>query len=476
MAEANAEENFDYRPYTLPHGTPEWDNIKKFLTDLKNMESLEQLTHIMGSLLHVAKVNQDPRAAAEFSDDEENNEQDLQSDIAAGKNVGKPFYVEGLLLSGASLYKFYPNLKFTELLQNIAQIALDIESLFKESTLNGFAAGDSGSISFSRAQVRCMNAHAFFGTLRYKYWPRADYTVTFSDLFPSTGTVAGARVQCILSYFYETLHSDFSPDEVVTYTRRRPKSTPKWKNCSQKFNEVKVFADTLIEDQPASCQLDFANEHLHIASIIASATQEEVVFSIRPECFPAMLFMDSMDELDSIILSNVQRYCTYSGYSSSFTFTGPFTKRNEEQEVHVLAIDAVLNIYQKQFEEDKLLRDLNKAYSGFSFDYPDEWISTGMWGCGVFNGDPVLKFMQQMMVAAVCDKKMFYSCYLNEELTAKLQELGDYMQKNMKVSDVWKLMRRYPGKGKFSTYVFEKIGLEAPEVRERTLADSCTIS
>ena len=38
---------------------------------------------------------------------------------------------------------------------------------------------------------------------------------------------------------------------------------PDWANCTTSFEnvDVQVFADTLIEDQPASCHIDFANKH-----------------------------------------------------------------------------------------------------------------------------------------------------------------------------------------------------------------------
>ena len=49
-----------------------------------------------------------------------------------------------------------------------------------------------------------------------------------------------------------------------------------------------ITADKRIEDSEASAHVDFANAKIHIGCIIASATQEEVLFSLRPEllvCF-----------------------------------------------------------------------------------------------------------------------------------------------------------------------------------------------
>merc|ERR1719242_1504243 len=163
-----------------------------------------------------------------------------------------------------------------------------------------------------------------------------------------------------------------------------------------------------------------------------------------------------MKPAEAIIMANTHRYCTYKGYGHTFRFTGPYRDRLTEQPVQVLAIDAIINIYLQQFLEHKMLRDLNKAYAGFSYpEYADDWISTGMWGCGAFNGDPVLKFLQQMMVAAECNKKMYYSCYLNENLTSQLQQLGELLQNSdIRVKDVWKLCTDFrENHGKFYKYI-----------------------
>merc|ERR1719492_586266 len=99
------------------------------------------------------------------------------------------------------------------------------------------------------------------------------------------------------------------------------------------------------------------------------------------------------------MLRNVRRYCRYKGYGRTFRFNGAFEEQDRinEGDRHILAIDAVINWHNKQYGKEQILRDLNKAYAGFSMATGDDsWISTGMWGCGAFNGDPVLKFLQQM--------------------------------------------------------------------------------
>jgi len=64
------------------------------------------------------------------------------------------------------------------------------------------------------------------------------------------------------------------------------------------------------------------------------------------------------------------------------------------------------------------LRELNKAYVGFVSDNLDvdsaekrKDIATGKWGCGVFGGDPQLKFMIQWLSASRAGRKMKFYCF-----------------------------------------------------------------
>mmetsp|Transcript_40271 Transcript_40271/g.64718 ORF Transcript_40271/g.64718 Transcript_40271/m.64718 type:complete len:81 (+) Transcript_40271:1650-1892(+) len=43
-----------------------------------------------------------------------------------------------------------------------------------------------------------------------------------------------------------------------------------------------------------------------------------------------------------------------------------------------------------------------------------------MWGCGVFMGDPLLKYLQQAMAAAQVDRKLHFSTFGNKKQVAVL--------------------------------------------------------
>ena len=47
----------------------------------------------------------------------------------------------------------------------------------------------------------------------------------------------------------------------------------------------------------------------------------------------------------------------------------------------------------------------------------------GNWGCGMFGGDPIHKFVQQICAAALAGVKLEYSTFKDEPLAAQLGEI-----------------------------------------------------
>ena len=50
--------------------------------------------------------------------------------------------------------------------------------------------------------------------------------------------------------------------------------------------------------------------------------QEEIRFSVCPECLPSLLFFPVMAPTEAIIITGVQQFAKYSGYSMSFRYNG----------------------------------------------------------------------------------------------------------------------------------------------------------
>lgn len=135
---------------------------------------------------------------------------------------------------------------------------------------------------------------------------------------------------------------------------------------------------------------------------------------------------------DCIVLKGPEKYSNHTNYGRDTQFTGTFydkTPRTEDGEDFkkvILAIDAT--DYSKknfaQFKQEEILRELNKAYSGFLNGAGEKGkIATGNWGCGAFKGNSHLKALIQVMAASQvgCDELLY--CTDNDGFRVKLAEV-----------------------------------------------------
>lgn len=61
-----------------------------------------------------------------------------------------------------------------------------------------------------------------------------------------------------------------------------------------------------MEESDAFYQVDFANKYLQIHQNIPSLTQEEVIFTIRPDIYPALLISDMLNDNEvNIFIFNI---------------------------------------------------------------------------------------------------------------------------------------------------------------------------
>ena len=125
-----------------------------------------------------------------------------------------------------------------------------------------------------------------------------------------------------------------------------------------------TFGDMRIEDLPgAMCHVNFANKKLALG-IIPSCTQEEILFCFRPEMYVAILVVETLRDDESVVFRGCHRMVQYSGYLGTFQFEGDFVEAPNVAEV--VAIDALVNFGGLESTMGGLVRDVTKAYIGFS--------------------------------------------------------------------------------------------------------------
>ena len=105
-----------------------------------------------------------------------------------------------------------------------------------------------------------------------------------------------------------------------------------------------------------------------------------------------------------------------------------------------MAIDAIK--FRKgsydQFHQEAIDRELMKAYAGFSSEKVEARIITGGWGCGVYNGDILLKIIIQW-IAASMSKKSLVICPFGNNKTLNKSGLVKMLQDHS-VGSVYSLL------------------------------------
>ena len=185
----------------------------------------------------------------------------------------------------------------------------------------------------------------------------------------------------------------------------------------------------------------------------SGCVQEEIRFIISPELICSLLFTAEMKDNECIIVKGSERYCNYSGYSSSFDFNGPYHDNssidveNNCLNSFVVAIDALQFVYKRenQYSRKAIKRELDKAFCGFAksvFDKEGEElipIATGNWGCGVFGGFFDLKVLIQLMAAAHAGRSVKYFTFKEPGLSSAIKDIHQYLiQHKLTVSQVYK--------------------------------------
>lgn len=285
-----------------------------------------------------------------------------------------------------------------------------------------------------KEQAACLLAHMFLcSNIRHSFKkpipiPR-DMNFLHWYSTAKADPVSESKIKCILNYFTR-LATEGIPDQDIVFQRLRINtkihgkcSYKDWLNLEQDFKDVEVVYEGKIEDAENAIEIDFANKFLGGGVLRHGMVQEEIMFTVAPECLIGLLFNYVMEEPEAILIQGTQTYCAYKGYAKSFAYTGNFVDTKPLSEVNprifnreIVAIDAIpfKEDPARQYDSKFIIREINKAYVGFSagidLSKTRKCISTGRWGCGVFKGDPQLKFLLQWIAASRANREMkFYS-------------------------------------------------------------------
>ncbi|CAI9268918.1 unnamed protein product [Lactuca saligna] len=302
----------------------------------------------------------------------------------------------------------------------------------------------------------------------------------FATLYDNYNEKQESKIKCIIHYF-ERIHSSM-PRGNVSFERKvladnhnlnyipYPK-VESWSKSVVSLCLFEVCSSGLIEDtSKEALEVDFANKYLGGGALTKGCVQEEIRFMISPELIAGMLFLPSMADNEAIEVIGVERFSKYTGYASSFRFSGDFmdTKDIDMMKRHktrIIAIDALVNPGERQYRHEFLLREINKAFCGFcdssksekyeklfkddensdvKFEEDEIGIVSGNWGCGAFGGDPEIKAILQWLAASQALRPFMVYYTFSMEALETLEKVTKWiMLHKWNVGDLWNMVMEY---------------------------------
>ncbi|CAD8100734.1 unnamed protein product [Paramecium sonneborni] len=315
-----------------------------------------------------------------------------------------------------------------------------------------------GIFQFTRKEIYQFLSLAFFGLLKNQL-----------GRFPSPCNLTyileerTEKVKCYLHYFMKA--NEEQENEIVTieritfnqnyhihqffpkYQENTSLDLQQWSNCNKNLKNIE-FVDQYIEEQQDSLLVDFANKYIGGGVLYSGCVQEEILFTIMPENIIAVLFCEVLKNNEVVIVKNTIRYSDYNGYHYTFQFVKRAPKNLNQ---NILVLDAQNYKYNpmRQYQPDEILREINKAFIGFSLQQQAEEkeflmpISTGKWGCGAFKGDCELKTLIQLIAFSASIKredqqrKMIFSTFKDKKMQSFKRDLDDIIQKYKNIGNLF---------------------------------------
>ncbi|CAH2059872.1 unnamed protein product [Thlaspi arvense] len=365
---------------------------------------------------------------------------------------------------------------------------------------------EAGIVFLSQELIAALLACSFFCLFpevnrRLKHLQRINFDDLFSFPYMGHCTKQENKIRCLIHYFERICRC--MPTGFVSFERKvlpqhyNPHyvSCPEvdyWATSSTPLCTVEIHTSGAIEDQTGEAlEVDFADEYFGGLTLSYDTLQEEIRFVINPELIAGMIFLPRMDANEAIEIVGVERFSRYTGYGPSFQYAGDYTDKKDldalrRRKTRVIAIDAIPNPGSTQYKPDALLREVNKAFSGYlhqckyqidgpetKYTHPEAsssvrissatarqvvessqrlcidheekiGVATGNWGCGVFGGDPELKIMLQWL--AISQARRPFMSYYTFGLQA-LRNVNQVMEKvasqKLTVGDLWSKLVEY---------------------------------
>ena len=382
--------------------------------------------------------------------------------------------------------------KFIKYYKELQKLALNLENVLPEK-IRLLKKGTNGKNELTRKEAALIFLLSFFNFIdieQEKKCDRNQFTVYQVLSFSRNTEFEFGR--CFLNYLtiIGKWLSENNPilEEKIIYirgTRRFSKDIYKEK---KNLCDIKIYEKGSLFDGDASFCIDFANKYIGGGVLEGGCVQEEILFAIEPEAIVSMFFMEVMGDNDAIRIDNTIQYSNYLGYGHTFEFEKSAINDDLKniKKTKFIAIDASVQFSSKHgiIDKNEISRDTYKAFVGFNLaNYKIEpnntnnekeeknknkkeknkeqkeekeniknngiSIATGNWGCGAFNGDHELKFLQQWVAASFAGiERLDYYTYNSEKMKFVIKKLEQIKEKYENANNLYKdLLTKHFGEG-----------------------------
>ncbi|KAK7307991.1 hypothetical protein VNO77_41532 [Canavalia gladiata] len=397
-----------------------------------------------------------------------------------------------------------------------ADMVIDGEGTIVKTSLRLLDSQQAGIVFLSQELIAALLGCSLFCLFpvsdRYvKHLPMINFDELFASLYDDYSQKQENKIWCLVHYF-QRIRSDM-PKGVVSFERKVLPfendyvhiSYPDanfWSTSVIPLCEFEVHSSGHIEDQSSGAvEVDFANKYLGGGALRRGCVQEEIRFMVSPELVAGMLFLPAMADNEAIEIVGAERFSSYTGYASSFRFSGDYVDERDADSVgrrktRIAAIDALCSPGMRQYRENFLLREINKAFCGFLYqskyqqyqkimqengcssalfdgaastsmetsegkipnheirnsqnDYHrmDEGnnigVATGNWGCGAFGGDPEVKTIIQWLAASQALRPFIAYYTFGLKALQNLDEVAHWiLSQRWTVGDLWNMLIEY---------------------------------
>nr|CAH7713186.1 unnamed protein product [Callosobruchus chinensis] len=263
------------------------------------------------------------------------------------------------------------------------------------------------------------------------------------------------KLKCLLHYFRRV--TAMCPVGVLTFERRfiHRSAMPRWDMLNNIVGRTKIHinsAGTIEDDGIGFLQVDFAHKLVGGGVLEYGCVQEEIRFVICPELIVSRLFVETLGDQEAVIVIGAERFSKYNGYGQEFKWVGDFVDETPYDEygrrrTTVCMIDAInFKKTKDQFYPSAMLRELNKAYVGFSSNMKGKLspVATGNWGCGVYRGLSTLKSLLQLIACNAAERDMVYYTFGNKKLKDDLHNMYLFISRNnITITELWRILCKF---------------------------------